>query len=82
MTAQLLDYRSITPGLEPECEVLVDGHWYPGFVRGWYRYPDGWSASVQYSVEPASNYLATFPPEHFRKVNSPVDDAPKKPETF
>lgn len=79
MPDQLLDYRSTAPGREPECEVLVDGAWVPGFVRGWYRYADRWEASVQYSA-PAetrdgttfpSNHLATFPTDQIRQTEVP-----------
>jgi hypothetical protein len=74
---RLLEYRETPRGHEPECEVLVrvpdaEPTWFPGFVRAWFRYADGWSASVQYSIGPGSNYLATFPPEHFRKAELPT----------
>jgi hypothetical protein len=79
---ELLDYRSTAPGREPQCEVLVrdrDGQpiWCPGLVRGWYRYSHGWSASVQYSVQPGSDRLATFPVDQLRKVETPGDEAPR-----
>jgi hypothetical protein len=79
MNGQLLDYRETPHGNEPECEVLVDDTWLPGFVRGWYRYTDGWKASVQYSA-PAktrdgttfpSNHLATFPADQIRQTEVP-----------
>jgi hypothetical protein len=70
VTDQLLDYREPAPGEEPECEALVDDTWQPGFVRGWYRYADGWRASVQYFTELGSNSLAVFSAEP-RQVEVP-----------
>lgn len=72
MTDELLEYRSTVPGEEPECEVLLDDTWHPGFVRGWYRYADGWKASVQYSTQPGSNYLRTFPADQLRVAKQPT----------
>ena len=76
--SELLEYRSTVPGVEPECAVLVtvpnaEPAWFPGFVRGWYRYADGWKASVQYSIGSGSNYLATFSAEHVRQAEAPTD---------
>jgi hypothetical protein len=68
MAKELLDYQPTTPGLEPECEVLIDGTWCEGFVRAWYRYADHWKASVQYSTQPGSNHLATFAESHIRQT--------------
>jgi hypothetical protein len=86
MTDQLLDHRSVTPGEEPPCEVLVDDTWHPGWVRAWFRREDGWHANVEYSatartregVEYPSNHLATFAPGQYRKVEDP-DQVPITP---
>lgn len=32
-------------------EVLHEGAWWPGFQDGWVPWPDGWRASVEFSVQ-------------------------------
>lgn len=56
-----------------EVEVLVDGVWRYGELRGWRQEDEGdWRASVLWSRGPAQNLLDTFPANKVR----PLEEAP------
>lgn len=54
------------PDDRPECEVLVDGTWFPGEVRMWTETPTGWVAEVGFNTGPAQNRIDSFPFEDVR----------------
>jgi hypothetical protein len=49
----------------PMVQVLVDGTWWPGFVRAQEQRDGGWWITVQYAVE-GRNHLAGFPEDQVR----------------
>ena len=75
-----VEFRPSAPGRMPACEVLVDDVWVAGRVRGWYRFPDGWSAAVEYSAavdRAGTAYVAlcmsTFSAGEVRRTRVPAD---------
>jgi hypothetical protein len=38
-----------------------DGAWYTGWCEGWAWWPDGWRASVEYTVAPGEKYVRVLP---------------------
>jgi hypothetical protein len=54
---------------DPPRPVLVhhdDGHWYTGFCEGWVRWPDGWRASVDWTVTPGEKYVRVLSADRVR----------------
>lgn len=52
-----------------EVEVLVDGVWRYGELRGWQRDAEGaWKGSVTWSAGPGQNRLDNFPAEQIRPL--------------
>lgn len=62
------DYREFVRGQEPECEVLVDDTWQPGYVRAWTRRDLAWWATVEWSPAPSENHLGVFHEDQVRQA--------------
>ncbi len=51
---------------QPGVQVLREGDWHGGELRGWYQRDTGWDAMVQYRVGPGTTYVERVPADRVR----------------